>query len=102
MAIVSCILRNRGVQLRLAFSLARPAILLAGKCRGGNVFISSVSSFSFPFLFLPCPSLSSPLLALLSLYFLSLGDDTKLPAGVDVSLNPSSINLSIRLREGTI
>ena len=32
---VSCILRHRGVQMRLAFSWARPAILVAGKGRGG-------------------------------------------------------------------
>ena len=28
---VSCILRHRGVQLKLAYSWARPAILVAGK-----------------------------------------------------------------------
>ena len=47
---VSCILRHRGVQLILAYSWARTAILVAGKNRGGNVFISSVSSLSFLFL----------------------------------------------------
>ena len=45
----------------------------------GGVFISSVSSLSFIFLFLPCPSLLSPLLPLLSLFSLSLGADTKWP-----------------------
>ena len=75
-------LRHQGVQLILAYSWARPAILVAGKGRGGcggggDVFISSVSSLSFLFLFLPCHSLSSPLLALLSLFSLSLGGDTK-------------------------
>ena len=44
---------------------------------GGDVFISSVFSLSFIFLFLPCPSLSSPMLSLLSLFSFSLGDDTK-------------------------
>ena len=74
---VSCILpvRHQGVQLMLAYNWASPAILVAGKDRGG-MFISSVSSLSFLFLFLPCPSLSS-LLILLSLFSLSLGDDTK-------------------------
>ena len=43
-------------------------------CIEGGCFISSVSSLSFLFLFLPCSSLSSPLL---SLFSLSLGDDTK-------------------------
>ena len=47
---VSCILRHRGVQLILAYSWARPAILVAGKDRWGIFFISSVSSLSFLFL----------------------------------------------------
>ena len=92
---VLCILHHWGVQLILAYSWARPAILVVGKGRGGNVFISSVSSLSFLFLFLPCPSLSSPLLSLLSLFSLSLGDDTKWPSRVDVSLNPNTINQSL-------
>ena len=41
---VSCILRYRGVQLKLAYSWARPAVLAEGKGRGENVFISSVPS----------------------------------------------------------
>ena len=32
---VSCILHHRGIQLILAYSWARPAILVAGKGRGG-------------------------------------------------------------------
>ena len=72
------ILRHRGVQLILVYNWARPAILVAGKGRGGgDVFISSVSSLPLIFLFLPCLSLSSPLLSLLSLFFLSLGGNTK-------------------------
>ena len=51
---VSCILRHSGDPLILAYSWARPAIFVAGKGRG-NVFISSVYSLSFLFLFLPCP-----------------------------------------------
>ena len=84
---MSCILRHRGVRLILAYSWARLAILVAGKGRGEMFFISSVSSLSFMFLFLPCPSLSSLLLSLLS-----LGDNTKFPTRVDVSLNPNTIN----------
>ena len=53
-AMVSCFLRHRGVQLKLAYSWARPAILVAGKGRGGMfLFLQSVSSLSFLFLFLP-------------------------------------------------
>ena len=76
---VSCILCHRGVQLILANSWTRSAILVAGKGRGRDIFISFVSSLSFLFLSLPCPSFSSPLLhvSLLSLFSISLGDDTK-------------------------
>ena len=46
---VSCILRHQGVKLMLAYSWARPAILVAGKGREGNVlfllFLHSCSSF---------------------------------------------------------
>ena len=77
MAKVSCILIHWGIHLILAYSWASPAILVAGKGRGENVFISSFSLLLFLFLFLPCPSLSSLLLSLLSRYTLSLGDNTK-------------------------
>ena len=79
---VSCIWRHRGVQLILANSKARSSSLLADKGRGGIFFISSVSSLSFLFLFLLCPSLSSHLLSILSIFSLSLGDDTKWPKGL--------------------
>ena len=61
--------------------------------------MSLVSSLSFLFLFLPCPSLSFPLLSLLSLFSLSLGDETKWPTRVDVSLYPNTINQSIAYLE---
>ena len=64
-----------GLQLILAYSWARHAILEAGKGREGNAFISSVSSLSF--IFLSPLSFLSSLLSLLSLFFLSLGDNTK-------------------------
>ena len=55
---------------------------------GGGVFISSVFSLSFIFLSL----LSLPFISIfLSLFSLSLGDDTKWPIRVDVSLNPNTI-----------
>ena len=63
-----CISSHRGIQLILAYSWAMPAFLVAGKGRGGNVFISSVFSLSLLLLFLLCPSLSSLLLSLLSLF----------------------------------
>ena len=44
------------------------------------------------FHFSPVPSLSCPLLYLLSLFSLSLGDDTKWPTKADVLLNPSTVN----------
>ena len=53
-------LTSPGIQLILAYNLARPAILL----------ISSVSSLPFLFLFLPCPSLSSLVLSYLFSPFL--------------------------------
>ena len=74
-------LTHRGFQLILAYTWARPAILAAGKGRGGIFFISSVSPLSLIFLFLPCPSLSSPLLFLLPIFSLSLGDDPNGPQG---------------------
>ena len=72
---VSCILRHRRVQLILAYSWAMPAILVAGKGKGGLFYFFCFFTFS-TVLILPCPSLSS-LLSLLSLFSLSLGEDTK-------------------------
>ena len=95
---VSCILRHRGVQLILAYSWVRPAILVAGMGRGG-MFLFLVSSLSFLFLFLPGPSLPSLLLSLLSLFSLSLGDDTKWPTNVDVLLSPNTINPPLYILE---
>ena len=163
---VSCIVHHRSVQLILAYSWAKTALLAAGKGRGGMflfllflhfhsfspfvpvplptdtglqlgkacypcsskgiegifyfycffTFISvPLSSLSLSFIsstisFLPLSgrqhkmthkgwrvnkpkhnqiSLSSPLL---SLFSLSLGDDTKWPTRVDVLLNPNTIN----------
>ena len=58
---------HRGFQPTLAYSWARPAILAAGKGKGG-MFLFLLFLHSFIFLFPPCPSLSSPLLSLLSLF----------------------------------
>ena len=53
---VSCILRHRGVQLILAYSWARPAILVAGKGRWG-IFLFLLFLHFHSCSFLPCPSL---------------------------------------------
>ena len=50
--------------------------LVAGKDRG-EMFLFLLFLHFHLFSFLSCPSLSSPLLSLLSLFSLSLGDDTK-------------------------
>ena len=73
---VSCTLRHRDVHLILVYSWARPAMLAAGKGREGMfLFLLFLRFLSFSFL--PCASLTSPLLSLLSLFSLSLGDDIK-------------------------
>ena len=87
MAKVSCILHHQGVEMILAYSLVRLAILVTGKGRGG-MFLFLLFRYFYSFSFLPCPSLSSPLL---SLFSLSLGDDTKCLTRVDMSLSPSTI-----------
>ena len=53
---VSCILRHRGVQLLLAYSWTRPAILVAGKGRWG-IFLFLLFLHFHSCSFLPCPSL---------------------------------------------
>ena len=64
---VSSILHHRGVQLILAYSWARPVILVAGKGRGGMfLFLLFLHFHSCSSLF-PIP-LSSPLLSPLSLF----------------------------------
>ena len=71
---VSCI-TSPGRPTNIDLQLGKACILVAGK--GGEIFISSVSSLSFLFLFLPCPSLTSTLLhvSLVPHFSLSLGDD---------------------------
>ena len=89
---VSCILCHRGVQLKLAYSWARPPILVAGKGRGGmflfllfHNFYSCSSVFPVPLFhllyYLFCPF--SP--------FLWEKIQNDLPARVDMSLNPNTI-----------
>ena len=73
----------------------------AGKGRGG-VFLFLLFLYVIHFYFSLVPSLSSPLLSLLSLFSLSLGDDTKRPTRVDMSFNPNTINQSPGLNLFTI
>ena len=85
------ILHHWGVQLILAYSWARPAILVVGKGRGGMflflLFLHLHSCSSF----FPVPLFHLLYSLFLSLFSLSLGDDTKWPSRVDVSLNPNTI-----------
>ena len=89
---MSCISRHWGVQLISAYSWARPAILVAGKGRGGMFLFLLFLHFHSCSSFFPSLFFSSLQLSLLSLFSLSLGDDTKWPTRVDVSLNPNTIN----------
>ena len=62
---VLCILHHRGVQLILAYSWARPAILVVGKGRGG-MFLFLLGFFTF----IPVPLSSLSLSFLYSLFYL--------------------------------
>ena len=92
---VLCILHHWGVQLILAYSWARPAILVVGKGRGGMFLFLLFLHFHSCSSFFPVP-LFHPLYSLLSLFSLSLGDDTKWPSRVDVSLNPNTNKTSTK------
>ena len=92
---VSCIFFHQGIHLILAYSWVRPAILVAGKGREGMfLFLLFLHFPAFLFLFLPCPSLSSPLLSLLSLFSLLLGDDAKMTHKGWRVVKPKAINQS--------
>ena len=91
---VSCIFCNRGVQLILAYSWARPAILVAGKGREVMFLFLLFLHFHSCSSFFPVP-LFHLFCYLICLFSLSLGDDTKWPTRVDVSLNPNSVSQSI-------
>ena len=64
------------IQLILAYSWARPAILVVGKGRGGMFLFLLFLHFHSCSSFFPVP-LFHLLYSLLSLFSLSLGDDTK-------------------------
>ena len=68
-------LTSLGHPTDIDLQLGRPAILAAGTCKGrGGMFLFLLFLHCHSFSFLLYPSLSSPLL---SLFSLSLGDDTK-------------------------
>ena len=73
---VSCIFCNRGVQLILAYSWARPAILVAGKGREVMFLFLLFLQFHSCSSFFPVP-LFHLFCYLFCLFSLSLGDDTK-------------------------
>ena len=93
---VSYILHHRGLQLILAYSWARPAILAAGKGIAG-MFLFLLFLHFHSFSFLPCFSLSSPLLSLLSLFSLSVRVDTKWPTRKGQRVVKPQLNQSINL-----
>ena len=104
MAKLSCILCQQGVQLVLAYSWARLAILVAGKSRGGRGGGKMFLFLLFTIIPIPLSSLSFAFIssALLSLFSLYLGEDTKWPTRVEVSLNPKTVNqFSLSVGENT-
>ena len=92
-ATVSRILRQRGVHLILANSCwTRPAILVAGKGRGGMVLFLLFLYFHSCSSFFPITFISS------TIFFISFlpysGRRYKMTHRVDVSLNPNTIKKS--------
>ena len=57
---VSCIIRHRGVKLILAYRWARPAILIAGKGRGGMFLFLLFLNFHSCSFFFPVPLFHLP------------------------------------------
>ena len=70
-------LMSPGRPTEIGYSWARPAILAEVRVEG-NLFISSVTSLSFIFLFLLCPSLTISFSSTISSISFSLGDNTKM------------------------
>ena len=69
---VSCIVRLRGIQLILAYSWARPAILVAGNGRGGMFLFLLFLHFHSCHSFFPVPvSVISSTISSISSTFLS-------------------------------
>ena len=92
---VSCSFCHRGVKLIFAYSCARPAVLAAGKGRGGMLFFSFVLSLFFIFFYFPLSfqSLSFIYSTISSVSFLpfSGGRHKMTHTRVDMSLNANTI-----------
>ena len=86
---VSC---HQCIQVRLTYNVARPASLSTGKGIGGMLFLLFLHFHLFSS-FSPVPLFHLALLFLL--FSLSLGDDTKWPTRVDVSLNTNTIKKNL-------
>ena len=89
---VSCILHHWGVQLILAYSWARPAILAAGVRVEGGMFLFFLFLHFCSFSFLPCLPLSFMSSTISSISLLPFSG--RGPTRIDVSLNPYTINQS--------
>ena len=95
---VSCILRHWGVQLILAYSWARPSILVAGKSRGGMFLFLLFLHFHSSSSFFPVP-LFHLFYYLFYLFSPFLWETTQNDATrVDVSLNPNTVSWHIMCR----
>ena len=90
---VNCRRQRLSLSLSLSLSLFvshKAFYLIVTCCRKLEMFLFLLFLHCHSFSFLPYPSLLSPLL---SLFSLSLEDDTKWPTRVDVSLNPNTIKM---------
>ena len=85
-------LTSQGVRLILASTWAWPAILVAGKGKGVMFLFLLFPHFHSCSACFPVPLFHLLYYLLLSLLPFSLGDDTKRPTRVDMSLNPNTIS----------
>ena len=93
-------LTSPGHPTDIGLQLARLATLMAGKGRGECFYFFCF----FPFIPVPLSSLSPTFISFTvsSLFSLSLGDNTKWPTRVDVSLNRNTINYALANTDGAV
>ena len=91
MAKVLCILLHWGVQLILAYSWARPTILVAGKGIGGMFLFLKFLHFHSCSSFIPVPLFHLPYYLFSPFLWKMTQNDLQ---GLTVSLNPNTINQS--------